>query len=358
MLRLALALSLLAACSSTGPRRQIVAGPWPVWHEVRPGAPAPTDLDGWRAALVAPPEVLDGGIYFRDPVCRTRFGKPRAIAAAEREGFAKCVAERGLHAGGRASAHDDTTVLVDADGFEYEAHVVDHRVDFLGFSGRGAGVPELPTIAPATLETLRTGGDPAATLAPETMAALKLKAIAAHLRICVGADGATTIAHASASPPEVVAAFTAIAKPWTFKPLVLDGAPVPACAIVRLVRADTPPPPDRIPLPPGVAPDGSPQFGIAPQTLEQLRTGGSPAIRPDDRDSVELHGVRLAGEYHVCLDATGAVTAATTRQSTGVPTYDDKVVRTIRSTWTFSPYRHAGAGVPVCANVRIIFIEH
>ena len=91
--------------------------------------------------------MLDGGLWFADPTCRARFTKPRRVARVELDGFAKCLAGLAWRPSDHSSWHDDTAIVTYDPGFELEVHVADGKLDCIGFSGRGEGVPETPMIA-------------------------------------------------------------------------------------------------------------------------------------------------------------------------------------------------------------------
>jgi hypothetical protein len=230
----------------------------------RPGVPPPSDQAGFRALLVAP--VANGGLWFEDPTCQARFGSPGKIEPDAFDVFAQCVAGLHLRPTGREDEIDDTSVLTDDAGFELQAQVVDGRLRFIGFSGRAPGTPDLPTITPVALESLRIAGDPDATLSTETASRVILPGLPGlpgspqpththteHLRLCLDETGqlrevmpASTTRHATA------AAFAEVARTWRFRPFVVAGRPMAVCSIVGF---QYPPDPrdaerDRLPRPP------------------------------------------------------------------------------------------------------------
>src|SRR5690606_37720193 len=158
---LALGLCYLEACGP-GLAPQSSSRPPPAAPPVRPGVPPPSDEAGLRKLLVD--EVMNGGLFFEDSACQAQFGQSGAIKPDAFDAFARCVAALDLRPTGREDSLDDTSVLTDSAGFELQAHVVAGRLSFIGFSGRAPGAPELPSITPAALESLRVSGDPNATI--------------------------------------------------------------------------------------------------------------------------------------------------------------------------------------------------
>ena len=132
---------------------------------VRAGVPPPSDEIGFRKLLAG--EVQDGGLWFSDAQCQAQFGQNSTIKPDAFDAFARCVAALHLRPTGRTEWIDDTSVLTDDAGFEIEAHIVAGHLEFIGFSGRAPGVPDLPSITPQSLESLRVAGDSNATISAD-----------------------------------------------------------------------------------------------------------------------------------------------------------------------------------------------
>lgn len=323
----------------------------------RPGVPPPTDVRGFRKLLDG--DVMNGGLWFADATCQARFGHYAKLEAADFDAFAGCVAGLHLRPSGREDALDDTSVLTDDAGFEIEAHVVKGRLDFIGFSGRVPGVPDLPSITPQAFESLRTGGDPNATISDEEATRARDPNPTAHLRICLGDDGQlTTIIPAVNMSFASATAYSALARAWTFKPFVVAGKAMPVCAIVGFQYPATPRDPkrDQLPIPARRSKAGNLIYNAHPRDLELLRLSGERYVYPDDRDKLHLRGKRISGSFKLCLDETGHYESGTLLQSTGIPNYDAKIARSLMQ-WVYRPYIVDGAAVPVCGGFTFIYSQ-
>jgi protein TonB len=112
-----------------------------------------------------------------------------------------------------------------------------------------------------------------------------------------------------------------------------------------------PPPPPPPPAPPQLVP---------PTALKQNRIAGEDQIMPDDVTKTEIGRSgkdRLVGSFKLCLSAEGNVTAVSQLKSTGFPTYDAKIISTIRSAWRYRPFMVNGKAVPVCSAVTFIYSQ-
>lgn len=335
----------------------------PAAPSVRAGVPPPSDEGAFRKLLVG--DVVNGGLWFADSTCQAQFGQSGTIKPDAFDLFAHCVVALHLRPTGRGDTIDDTSVLTDDAGFEIEAHVMAGRLDFIGFSGRAPGVPELPSITPQTLESLRAVGDPNATISADEARRVGLPGNppptqTEHLRLCIAEDGqlstvmpASTTTHASAT------AFSAVARSWKFRPFVVAGKPMAVCSIVGFQYPAAPRDAnrERLPRPPQLSKAGHLVYNVSPVDLEKLRVAGSKLVVPDDDDKIHLNGKRLIGSFKLCLDENGHYERGVLLQSTGVSRYDAKIARTMMQ-WVYQPYVVEGVAIPVCTAVTFIYTQH
>jgi hypothetical protein len=327
---------------------------------VRKLVPAPpTDQAGFRRLLVG--DVVNGGLWFVDAACREQFLQPGPVPAAAFDAFAACVAGLKLRATGRIDGLDDTSVLTDDNGFEIEAHVVGGKLDFIGYSGRAPGAPDLPTITPKTLESLRTGGDPNATISEaeaKTIPSNPNNEHTEHLRLCLSETGelASITPAGTVTSPTSLNAYTAIARTWKFRPFTVGGKAINACAIIGFQYPESPPNPDRDLLPrPLRSKAGNVIYKVKPSDVTQM--SGAKMVFPDDEDKVLLrNGSRTVGSFKLCLDEQGRYESGTLLKSTGLARYDAKIARTMMA-WTYQPYVLDGVAVPVCFVLTFVYSQ-
>jgi hypothetical protein len=328
-----LACAVLAACGGATPAAGVPApAPAPPVHVVRDGKPPPADAAGIRAQLGAQASVTLAGVWFPDDACHARFGVNGVVDAAAFDALAGCLA--GLHwrPSERGSERDDIAVMTYDPGFELEVHVADGKLDRIGAS-------ITPMITPATLETLRTAGDPRAPMTAAT----------GHVRICLSDrlenPSRRTIARATPDDDAVLLGDTV---DWMFHPLVI-GVRVPAvCAIVRIgeVRGR-----DRIPLPP--PPDDIP-MNVAPQMMEPNRIAGEKNIPPPADAVAAIGDTKQIGSFKLCADISGRVSLIEILRSTGIASYDRAIAIGI-GRWRYRPYRVGHDPSPVCTAVTFVY---
>jgi hypothetical protein len=330
---------------------------------VRVGLPPPSDEAGFRGLLGG--EVMNGGLWFADSSCQSQFGQAGTITSDTFDAFAHCVAGLHLRPTGRADGFDDVSVLTDDAGFEIEAKIVAGRLEFIGFSARTPGAPDLPSITPQSLESLRVAGDPDATLGAGEASNVASSGAATrtqteHLRICLSETGElSTVMPAATTTLASAAAFSAVARGWKFRPFVVAGKPIAACAIVGFQYPAGPRDPDRdrLPRPPELSKAGNRFYIVNTRDLEALRVGGSKAVVPDADDMTRLNGRRVVGTFKLCLDETGHYEQGVLLRSTGISEYDAKIARTMME-WVYRPYVVDGVAIPVCTAVTFIYTQH
>jgi hypothetical protein len=334
----------------------------PTARPVRAGTPPPSDEAGFRKLLVG--EVVNGGLWFPDANCQTLFGKADYVKPEAFDAFARCVASLHLRPTGRSDSLDDTSILTDDAGFEIQAHVVAGQLDYIGFSARAPGAPDLPTITPQTLESLRAGGDPNATISAAEADRVFTPGNPSpthteHLRLCLAEDGQlATVMLGTTTTPAIAAAFSAVVRTWKFRPFSVANKPMQACAVVGFQYPATPRDEnrDRLPRPPELSKAGHFVYNVSPVELSPLRIVGDNLVVPDDEDKIHLNGKRLVGSFKLCLDETGHYERGVLLKSTGVPGYDAKIAKTMMS-WVYRPYVVDGVAIPVCSAVTFIYTQ-
>jgi hypothetical protein len=117
------------------------------------------------------------------------------------------------------------------------------------------------------------------------------------------------------------------------------------------VAAPPPPPPPPPPAPPA---------NVAPTALDAHRISGEKNIVPDDVTKTEIQRSgkeKLIGSYKLCITAEGQVSAVNQLKTTGFPSYDNKIVSTIRGEWRYRPFMVNGKATPVCTAVTFIYSQ-
>lgn len=312
-------------------------------------------------------QLAYGGLYFADAACMQKFPAPAVIKPDKHADFAACIATLMLAFSERGDAMYNVAVYEYAPGIEVMAKFDDRgegsKLTWIGYSGRRGPFDGLPTIAPSLLEAMRVEGDPKGTPSPEDAAKLAAEysniesdPAWAWLKVCLDAEGAITGVHPrEASTPLASKVFTEAVQKWKFKPVVLGGtSPVPACALVRLAHPASEEP-EVIPLAFEV-PEGATRV---PSTRLEM-VAGSKSIIPDDRDKVKITtsgSDGVVGSFMFCIGETGAVDAVAVIDATGLPSYDDKIAKTIASTWKYKPYTYEGKALRVCTAVTFIYSQ-
>lgn len=308
-----------------------------------------------------------GGLYFADAACMQKFPAPAVVTPDKHADLAGCLATLMLAFSERGDAMHNVAVYEYAPGIEVMAKFDDRgggsKLTWIGYSGRRGPFDGLPTIAPSLLEAVRVEGDPKGTPSPEDAAKLAAEYSRiendpawAWLKVCLDAEGAVTGVHPrEASSPLASKVFTDVAQTWKFKSVVLGGTSgVPACALVRLSH----PPnddPEVIPLA-FELPDGT--IRVPPNRLEMI--AGSRAIVPDDEDKVKIMQAGadgVVGSFVLCIGEAGTVDDVRVLDATGLPRYDEKVRKTIASTWKYRPYVYEGKPQRVCTAVTFIYSQ-
>lgn len=308
-------------------------------------------------------DVVDGGLWFADPQCTAAFPVASDIHPDRFAAFARCLAELHLQPSSRRDPFPDVAVLTYAPGIEIEARVLDEpdgpRLTWIGYEARRDLADALPTISDAALEALRAS--PPAGLSPTALAELDRAPAAcgvsaAWLKLCLDANGSVTSVHPrQATSLAAARVFAAAAGAWRFRPFTAAGHPLPACAMVDMVYPTSKAPThETLPMP---STSGA-ELVIDPDELKSHRITTAVAIAPDDTTARAIqaaHAVRVIGAYKLCLDEHGQPSSVRMLRSTGFAAYDAELAAGIQ-TWRFRPFLDEGRAIPVCTDVRFIYI--
>jgi hypothetical protein len=317
--------------------------------------------------------VVNGGLWFADPVCASQFAQPAEVPHDQLAAFAHCLAELHLQPSNRADALGDVVVMSYAPGIEIEARVAHElygeHLSWIGFESRRADDPPSATITDATLESLRTSGDANGPLDPSVAATLPLDptptshAQFSWLRICLDETGAVhDVRSVETTSADAAKAFTTVAKTWTFKPFEYQGSAMPVCAMVRAAYPSKQAPKlETLPLPSPNRTNAEPiVFAPGTKSVEAKRIAGNKLIAPDSQTKLAIshsHEWKLTGTFRLCLDEQGSVADVLPVRSTGYASYDRAIISQIHA-WQYSPFVVDGKSVPVCTSVTFIYTQH
>jgi hypothetical protein len=319
------------------------------------------DVDGITARLGDPFQYA--GMYFADPACAQKFAAPRAIAGAERRAFAECLAQLQLRQSPREDDLFGVAVFDYAPGIEIEAvfraRLEGARLAWIGYAGRRAAADAAPTVSPGTLEITRLEGDFRAAPPEADAAALVAENTArgwkhafAWMNVCLDATGTITGVHTrEASSPLAERTFRAAIANWKFGPPKLGDAPTAVCAMYRFVHPETEDP-EVLPI----------DFPVAEGTIrvprDQLqRVAGEVAIAPDALGKKEMVNVgveTLVGAFRYCVDVEGKVTDVAAIESTGIASYDARLVAGIKQ-WRYKPFLVDDKPVVACTAATFVY---
>ncbi len=327
-----------------------------------------------RMSKVATFGVVNGGLWFEDPTCKFALGEVHPTVLPD---FARCLVGLELVQSAREDALPDVLVLTDALGFEIEARVVVDQFQrahllWIGYASKGP-TDTLPTISGTSLEALRVRGDHDGPIDPAlgetlerapfrstgTKAEIAAQFAFAWLKLCLDATGAiTSVEPFVATSLDAQQAFIAAARTWQLKPFTVRGRAVPVCAMARLTypphgRAD-----EILPLPaPPSRSKKRPLVLATSKLLEGKRIAGTKTIVPDDIDRlyIQRRGLgTLRASFRVCIDDTGVVESVLPIRTSGLSSYDARLLAGIRA-WRYSPYLIDDQPVPVCTGVTFIY---
>ena len=310
-----------------------------------------------------------GGMWFSDPDCRAQFMGAGRLEGPALATFVRCLTTVPIERGDRQHAYRDVGVLTYAPGIEVEVlferdNDDDIKVRYVGFAGRSGTKDALPTVSEQALLALRVDPAPVA-LDDATRVEIDAERasqprtptpnpIVVWFKLCIDAQGTVTSARPRWTTSLVAQdAFAAILSTWRFQPFVLGGQPTPVCALVHL---GDPTPPGRESRLPGTVPDEAGGRVVVANLLLGKRVAG------DELDSItirEAQRLKKLGsrpgeastftELLLCVDETGKVDRVQLLRSSGLPSYDRRLLGAI-ATWRFAPLRSRGRPVPACAS--------
>ena len=114
------------------------------------------------------------------------------------------------------------------------------------------------------------------------------------------------------------------------------------------------------PPPPPPPPPPAPPQNVPPTMLEGSRIAGDKMIVPDDVTKTEIQRSgkdRVIGSFKLCITVGGTIQSVNQLKSTGFPSYDARILSTIRGSWRYKPYNVNGKAVPVCTAVTFIYSQ-
>jgi len=285
-----------------------------------------------RAAFAG--SVTNGGLWFADPACRAAFARPGELTGSSLDAFATCLAALPLDPSERREPFDDRIAFAYGPGFEIEARFADDKLSSIGFLGDGA-----PTITASALEQLRISGEP------------ELRGGAyAWVELCLD-DLGRVIRHdvREASSPAIARRTDAAVATWDFAPFRVDGRPVAVCALEELHA----PSHEETALP--IASLGGPDVVIGG---DFARIAGERYIVPDDPDKVQMFRngwSRVDPAVEICIDHDGDVESVRLVHSSGLDSYDNRILQVVHAEWRYRPYRDNGAAVRACTVVHFVY---
>jgi hypothetical protein len=305
--------------------------------------------------------VVNGGMWWNHPDCVREFPVSSTIRPDRFSAFARCLAGLQLQPSTRLDSLPDVTVFHYEPGFEIEARIVEDgsgpRLAWIGYVGRSGPSDPLPTITPDALERLRLAGDRNGPLDPRTpgLEPLTRPSEFTWFKICLNADGAGMgLEPRQTTSPAVMRMFEAATTSWRFKPFVANGQAQPVCSMIRMRYPDAPLE-DREVLPMPTS-EGRPLM-VASGALKLLV--GEKMVVPDDRGKMKVQqsGVgRLVGVFRLCTDDTGKVVDLLPLRSTGLASYDQRILAAT-SKYVYAPVLDQGRAIPVCTIITFIYMQ-
>ncbi len=344
------ALALIAAC---GP------GLAPV-HRAAPKSPL-EDAAGKPAEIekLLRGTVVNGGMWWNSAECVREFPVSSTIRPDQFPAFARCLAGLQLQPSARTDALPGVTVFQYEPGFEIQTRIVEDdgrgpRLTWIGYVARTGPSDPLPTITARALEALRLSGDSNGPLDPRTPG---LEPTAQHtwFKVCLNTEGEVTkLDPRQTTSPAVMRMFEAAATSWRFKPFVANGQAQPVCSMIRMrYPATLTTEPEVLPMPVG---EDRPLL-VTSGALKLVT--GSKMIVPADRDKMRIQnagGGRWIGIFRACIDETGKVVDLLPVRSTGLASYDQRILAGI-SQYVYAPVIDRGGPIPVCTFITFIYSQ-
>jgi hypothetical protein len=330
--------------------------------------------DETKLAAMLRGSVTNGGLWFEDATCASKFEAPGEIKEDQLATFAHCLVELKLQRSAREDALGDVVVMTYAPGFEVEARVVNEndgaRLTWIGFESLRPG-DVFPTVTAGALEALRVAGSPDGPVDKDLAAVLRRdptptsSAEYTWFKLCI--DEAGNVASVKSYETTSLAAtkvFEDALSKWQFRPFTIEGQPVPVCAMVRpAYPPGLGPRVETIPLPPAPSRGKRDPIVFAEGAVRTFTEGkrirGSRLITPDNetKTAIAESGVRkLTGTFRLCIDDSGKVESVLPLRSTGFASYDRRLLGAMMQ-WQYSPYMADAEPIPVCTTVTFIYTQ-
>jgi hypothetical protein len=344
-----------------------VVGCGPGLRPERPTTPgdavAPSDLEHLDKLVRQP--VVNGGVLFLEAACAKQFASPGQVGADQLNAFAACLAGLHVHPSVRKDSRGDVMVLDYEPGIELEARFVkDDRgpvLSWIGYASRAESDDVIPTLTAAALEQLRASGD--RTLDASSRAELEHERTERHvfaqmawIKVCLDAQGAVSSLRVRDESTRVsTRVFTTIAQRLAFRPFSVGGQPMPACSMMWFADPAEKAPPEILPRQLRSR-SGLPI--IRETMLDRVRVDRLVVPSDDGKVALAKAGIgKIVGLVEACLDETGQVVSAQMIKNTGLASYDQKIVETVKS-YIYGPYLEDGKPIAVCVNIPFVYSQH
>lgn len=102
-------------------------------------------------------------------------------------------------------------------------------------------------------------------------------------------------------------------------------------------------------------------LNVPPQALDAMRIAGVKNIVPDDATKMAISEAgkdKLIGSFLLCIRRSGGVALARQLKTTGFPSYDQKIINTMRTQWRYRPFLVDNKPTRVCTNVTFIYSQY
>jgi len=308
-------------------------------------------------------DLTSSGIRFTDPACQAMFSG--FVHVIDHANFAHCLVGLNLRYDEQSKLLYDVALVSYGPGIQLELRFTNDpdnpKLTRIGFAGvRDDTRDSPPTISQHTLESLRTSGTPSvpdeleqraldADLAARSASSRELFA---WLRVCIDAEGqVSSVEPFMTTALPALASFVRTAATWRHRPFLVDGRPTPVCSLVHLGSRKS-----QGPFP--MAFTESKTIGALAPAIEFRRAAGDRLLTPDDETKVAMTkaggGVTDAGMFLTCIRNDGTVASIQMIHSTGLPTYDQSIMRSVRA-WRFEPFVADDKPVSVCAYLGYLY---
>jgi len=308
------------------------------------------------------------GLWFADRACARQFPRDFTLTADRQPEFLRCLATLDARVE-PPSGSQDTPVLAYDPGLAIHLGVRGRVVERIWTDVARIDDPDATSIDPDLLASHLVPGtfDIRPGAAVRGAAGAPDSKMSIDVQVCVDRSGrvdGTRIERSTRSTEAYARAVLAAAATWRFTPFLVRGKPVRVCAIETF--SDSPELQTRPRERPVRAELGGSPRNVAPNALDAVRIAGQKSIVPDDATKTALwqsaistaQRVHLIGSFKLCISSSGRIQSIATLKSTGVPTYDHKLIRDMRETWRYRPFLLEGVPLPVCTAVTFIYSQH